>query len=61
MIHRPWNGDFIQTTTMTEEEPKTRQDRRASKRRAEKSRMKKHGKGLSKVYLDALRKRRGEK
>ena len=46
---------------MTEEEPKTKQDRRAAKRRAAKARMKKHGKGLSKIYIDALRKRRGEK
>ena len=35
----------------------TRQERRADRLRRKKARMKKSGKGLSKVYLDALKKR----
>ena len=42
---------------MPEEESFTRQERRAEKLRRKKARMKKHGKSIGRVYLDALRKR----
>lgn len=42
---------------MTENGEETRQDKRADKLRRRKARLKKHGKTLGKVYLDALRKR----
>jgi hypothetical protein len=35
-----------------------RQERRADKLRRERARIKKHGKTLSKVYLDAVKKRK---
>jgi hypothetical protein len=43
---------------MPEEEQPTRQDRRAEKLRRKKTRMKKHGRGLAKLYSDALKKKR---
>ena len=42
---------------MTENNEETRQERRADKLRREKARIKKHGKGLTKVYKDAVKKR----
>ena len=42
---------------MTDDSEGTRQERRADKLRRKKARIKKHGKGLSKVYLNALLKR----
>ncbi len=36
---------------------KTRQERRAAKLRKKRERMKKHGKNIGKVYLDAIKKR----
>ncbi len=45
---------------MTEENKETRQERRADKLRRQKARMKKHGKGLAKVYKDAVKKRKGK-
>jgi hypothetical protein len=45
---------------MTEDEEETRQERRADKRRRQKARIKKHGKTLSKVYRDAVKKREKE-
>ena len=39
-----------------EEDAVTRQERRAEKLRRKKARMKKHGKNLAKIYVDALRK-----
>ena len=46
---------------MTEDNEETRQARRADKLRREKARMKKHGKGLAKVYKDAVKKREEKK
>jgi hypothetical protein len=43
---------------MTDDGEGTRQERRADKLRRKKARIKKSGKGLSKVYLNALRKRK---
>ena len=43
---------------MTDDSEGTRQERRADKLRRKKARIKKHGKGLSKVYLNALLKRK---
>jgi hypothetical protein len=43
---------------MTEENSReTRQERRADRLRRRKARMKKHGKSLRKVYLDAVKKK----
>jgi hypothetical protein len=39
----------------------TRQERRAEKLRRKKERMKQHGKGLARVYRDAVEKRKKEK
>ena len=45
---------------MTDESGReTRQERRERKQRAKRDRMKKHGKNIAKVYLDAIRKRLG--
>jgi hypothetical protein len=38
-------------------ENETRQERRAEKLRKKRERMKKHGKNIGKVYLDAIKKR----
>lgn len=38
-------------------ENSTRQERREQKLRKKRERMKKHGKNLGKIYLDAIRKR----
>ncbi len=35
----------------------TRQDKRAEKLRKKKAKIKQHGKGLAKIYMDALEKR----
>jgi hypothetical protein len=42
---------------MTEEEPKTRQEKREKKQRKKRERMSKHGKNLARVYMDAILKR----
>jgi hypothetical protein len=39
----------------------TRQERRAKKLRRKKERIKQHGKGLARIYRDAVEKRRKEK
>jgi len=49
---------------MVDEAPRedTRQERRERKLRKKRERMKKHGKGLARVYMDAIMKRlRGRK
>jgi hypothetical protein len=43
---------------MENEEGKTRQESRAEKLRKKKERMKQHGKGLIKIYKDAVEKRK---
>lgn len=42
---------------MSEEEVRTRQERREEKRRKQRERVKKHGKNLARVYVDAVLKR----
>jgi hypothetical protein len=42
---------------MTEEESKTRQERREKKLKKKRERMSKHGKNLARVYMDAIIKR----
>ena len=42
---------------MNDERIKTRQERREKKRRKKRERIPKHGKGLARVYLDAILKR----
>ena len=42
---------------MTTENEATRQERREEKRRKKKERMKQHGKGLAKTYMDAVLKK----
>lgn len=42
---------------MSEEEVRTRQERRDEKRRKQRERVKKHGKNLARVYVDAVLKR----
>jgi hypothetical protein len=42
---------------MTEEELKTRQERREKKLKKKRERMSKHGKNLARVYMDAIIKR----
>jgi hypothetical protein len=42
---------------MTEEELKTRQERRDKKLKKKRERMSKHGKNLARVYVDAILKR----
>jgi hypothetical protein len=42
---------------MAENGAETRQERREKKLRKQRERMKKHGKGLAKVYLDSILKR----
>lgn len=42
------------------EEPKTRQEAREEKLRKKKAKIKQHGKGLAKIYKDAINKRRGD-
>jgi hypothetical protein len=42
---------------MTEEESKTRQEKREKKLRKKRERMSKHGKNLARVYMDAILKR----
>jgi hypothetical protein len=42
---------------MTEEELKTRQERREKKLKKKRERMAKHGKNLARVYMDAILKR----
>ena len=42
---------------MTTDDEATRQERREEKRRRKKARMKQHGKGLAKTYIDAVFKR----
>jgi hypothetical protein len=39
------------------EKPRTRQEAREEKRRKKKAKIKQHGKGLGKVYRDAVEKR----
>ncbi len=43
--------------TNEEQEEKTRQEAREEKLRKKKERMKQHGKGLAKIYRDAITKR----
>jgi hypothetical protein len=43
--------------TSEEQEEKTRQEAREEKLRKKKERMKQHGKGLAKIYRDAVEKR----
>ncbi len=45
---------------MTEERDFTKSERRAEKRRKQRDRMVQHGKGLAKVYRDAISKRIGK-
>ena len=45
--------------TNEEREEKTRQEAREEKLRKKKERMKQHGKGLAKIYRDAVEKRGG--
>ena len=42
---------------MSEDKPDTRQERRAQKLRKKQERMKKHGKNLARIYMDAIMKR----
>jgi hypothetical protein len=42
---------------MVENGAETRQERREKKQRKQRERMKMHGKGLTKVYLDSITKR----
>lgn len=42
---------------MNEEKPDTRQERRAQKLRKKREQMKKHGKNLARIYMDAILKR----
>jgi hypothetical protein len=42
---------------MTEDELKTRQERREKKLKKKRERMSKHGKNLARVYMDAIIKR----
>jgi hypothetical protein len=42
---------------MTEEELKTRQEKREKKLKKKRERMSKHGKNLARVYMDAIIKR----
>ncbi len=42
---------------MNEEEMKTRQERRERKQRKKRARIRKHGKNLARVYVDAILKR----
>jgi hypothetical protein len=42
---------------MTDEELKTRQERREKKLKKKRERMSKHGKNLARVYMDAILKR----
>jgi hypothetical protein len=42
---------------MTDEELKTRQERREKKLKKKRERMSKHGKNLARVYMDAIIKR----
>jgi hypothetical protein len=42
---------------MTEDELKTRQERREKKLKKKQERMSKHGKNLARVYMDAILKR----
>jgi hypothetical protein len=44
---------------MSEEELKTRQERREKKLKKKRERMAKHGKNLARVYMDAILKRLG--
>jgi hypothetical protein len=44
---------------MTDEELKTRQERRDKKLKKKRERMSKHGKNLARVYMDAILKRLG--
>jgi hypothetical protein len=46
--------------TNEEQEAKTRQEAREEKLRKKKERMKQHGKGLGKIYRDAVEKRKGQ-
>jgi len=48
---------------MSQDEPKTRQERREKKLKKKRERMSKHGKNLARVYMDAIikRLRRGSK
>jgi hypothetical protein len=49
------------TPEKPENDDGTRQERRAGKLRKKKERMKQHGKGLVRVYRDAVAKRKPEK
>jgi len=42
---------------VNDEKPDTRQERRAEKLRKKQERMKKHGKNLARIYMDAILKR----
>ncbi len=42
---------------MSEDEVRTRQERREKKRRKQRERVEKHGKNLARVYMDAILKR----
>ena len=44
---------------MEDNKRETRQERREKKQRKKKERMKQHGKGLAKMYKDAVEKRSG--
>lgn len=46
---------------MAGEEPETRQKRREEKRRKKKEHIHQHGKGLARIYGNAVRKRAGKK
>ena len=42
---------------MSQEKPDTRQERRAEKLRKKRAQIKKHGKNLARIYMDAILKR----
>jgi hypothetical protein len=46
---------------MTDEELKTRQEKREKKLKKKRERMSKHGKNLARVYMDAILKRLGRR
>ena len=44
---------------MTDEYPESKQERREKRKKAQESKMQKHGKGLAQTYKDAILKRLG--
>ena len=46
---------------MTDDEAKTRQERREKKLKKKRERMSKHGKNLAKIYMDAIMKKLGRR